>query len=294
MGRTLKRVPMDFSWPHNKVWGGYVNPYSSQAISCPDCSGTGYSPTAKLYNDQWYGKAPFDPVEYGATPLTVEHPEVQAFAIRNAGERDNAAVQREAQRLFSMWRGQWCHHLIQSDVDALVAEGRLTEFTRLPRTDAQRDALEKQRAEGGGFWMREHNGYVPTADEVNAWSIPGFGHDAINAWVCLKARCAREGVQVECPRCNGEQCLWPTPEIERQCDEWKPTEPPVGPGFQLWETTSEGSPVSPVFDSLESLCEWCEGNASTFGTSRRTSAAEWRRMLDEGFVYHEENGTVFI
>ena len=45
----------------------------------------------------------------------------------------------------------------------------------------------------------------------------------------------------------------------------KKYDPPGGEGYQLWETTSEGSPLSPVFTSLESLCVWCERNATTFG-----------------------------
>ena len=37
---------------------------------------------------------------------------------------------------------------------------------------------------------------------------------------------------------------------------WQPQEPPVGPGYQLWETTSEGSPMSPVFATLAELAAW--------------------------------------
>ena len=60
-------------------------------------------------------------------------------------------------------------------------------------------------------------------------------------------------------------------------------DPPTGPGFQLWETTSEGSPISPVFGSLDALCAWAETHATTFA-SVRTSASEWKRMLVEGSV----------
>lgn len=31
--------------------------------------------------------------------------------------------------------------------------------------------------------------------------------------------------------------------------------PPKGDGYQLWETTSEGKPMSPVFATLDELCE---------------------------------------
>lgn len=176
---------------------------------CVSCDGSGYSPQAKIYSDQWYGYKPFSPSEYGATPLTLDHPELQAFARRNV-ERSPAyygqgewAVTLETRRLYEMWRQQWCHHLIQADVDALVAAGRLWDFTRTPRTG------DEPRHENG--WTKEQTGYRPTADEVNAWSIKGFGHDSINHWVCVKARCEREGVKVECDACDGRGHVYTEP-----------------------------------------------------------------------------------
>jgi hypothetical protein len=76
-------------------------------------------------------------------------------------------------------------------------------------------------------------------------------------------------------------------------DEWERTDPPEGPGFQLWETTSDGSPISPVFTSLDELCKWAETNATTFG-SHRTTAAEWKRMLEADFVVHQEGNILFL
>ena len=70
-------------------------------------------------------------------------------------------------------------------------------------------------------------------------------------------------------------------------------EVPKGEGFQLWETTSEGSPISPVFETLDELCEWCEDNATTVG-SLKASKKEWKEMLSENFVYHKEKNLVFF
>lgn len=74
---------------------------------------------------------------------------------------------------------------------------------------------------------------------------------------------------------------------------WEDFEPPEGEGFQLWETTSEGSPSSPVFKTLEALCEWCASNATTFG-SNKASKEQWMQMLDDGFVHHTQGGVTFI
>ena len=70
-------------------------------------------------------------------------------------------------------------------------------------------------------------------------------------------------------------------------------EVPEGEGYQLWETTSEGSPVSPVFETLDALCEWCEDNATTYGSSK-ASKEQWKQMLTDGFVYHQENGVIYM
>ena len=57
--------------------------------------------------------------------------------------------------------------------------------------------------------------------------------------------------------------------------------PPAGEGYQLWETTSEGSPVSPVFATLDELCQWCEKEATVFGPFK-ASKEEWKKLLEEG------------
>lgn len=170
MGRTLKRVPIDFDWPLNKEWHGFLNPYGSD--ECVYCDGSGYAPKAERFRKQWYGTAPFDPVDY-------------------------------------------------------------------------------------------------------------------------EARCKRAGVPWKCPKCNGKGKVWRTPDLRRLHEEWKKEEPPKGDGHQLWETTSDGSPVSPVFSTLDALCEWCADNATTFGSAQAT-AAEWKAMLDRDFVCHREGNNVFI
>jgi hypothetical protein len=282
MGRRLRRVPLDFNWPIDKVWQGYINPHYAARVDCLACGKRGYAPEAALFNQQWYGNAPFDPSAYGATPLTVDHPGVQAFAKRNVerapgyykhyGELVEHAIEREAHRLCDLWRGQWCHHLIQTDVDALVAAGRLAVFTHRPRTQEQADALKAT----DGYWMPEWNGYTPTADEINSWSIEGMGHDSLNHHVCVTARCAREGFPVMCPNCGGKGYTWPSPEAERRCDTWEAYDPPEGAGFQLWETISEGSPITPVFETIEELCVYAAAHCSV--GSQKVPAEKWREM----------------
>jgi hypothetical protein len=61
--------------------------------------------------------------------------------------------------------------------------------------------------------------------------------------------------------------------------------PPIPEGepfaWMLYETTSEGTPLSPPFATLEELADWCEGNATVFGTLRWTRD-EWLSSFKDG------------
>lgn len=82
----------------------------------------------------------------------------------------------------------------------------------------------------GGGW--KHNLYGAIA---KAAGIPDFG---------------------SCDTCEGEGSIEQYPGQFAERDAWEPSWPEPGEGWQLWETTSEGSPVSPVFASAEELAEW--------------------------------------
>lgn len=266
MGRELKRVAIDFDCPIGKTWQGYVNPHYT-AVECAACGGTGSSPAAKFFSDQWYGNAPFDPRSTGSEPFSPSHPIIVQFATRNVGNDEafyarfhraaskDIAIAQEACRLCDLFNEQWSHHLSQVDVDALVDGERLWDFTRRPRTQEQADKLKADaEADGGnGHWMREPNGYRPTAKEVNEWSLCGFGHDGINQSICVGARCKREGVEHYCAKCEGNGSKWPSKEAEELYEAWEEVEPPAGDAYQIWQTVSEGGPVSPPFLTPEEL-----------------------------------------
>jgi hypothetical protein len=84
-------------------------------------------------------------------------------------------------------------------------------------------------------------------------------------------------------------CLWSEEGLRKL---WY-HEPPEGDGYQLWENTSEGSPQSPVFTTLDELCEWCEAYATVFADETATKE-QWKQMLDANFVYHREGNNIFI
>ncbi len=345
------RVALDFNWPLKTTWKGYINPYHKLCDACPSCDRTGASPAARRMTDEWYGQQAFDAEAYGSKLISRDHPKIRDLAIRNVcgdqlSNTDEAMdnihdamiisqhdylINREVNRLYTQcFKNHWKHHLSQDDVDALVADNRLWDFTKRPRNQEQVDKLAAQQAAGGsGYWLDEPNGYHPTADEVNEDYLIGMGHDSINSYVCIRARCTREGYPVTCATCDGTGSSWRTihhddlafhteglltsaqidaiiPDLpggrisgdmfEKLSEDWVSYDPPVGEGYQLWETTSEGSAISPVFSDMNKLCKYAAVHCSVFG-SEHVSAEKWREMLEADMVCHKvenEDGGVSV
>lgn len=287
MGRELKRVPLNFSWPLSKIWSGYQNPhYEGHCTDCPHCEG-GYSPEYKALEKRWYGYVPFKPEDRGSVPFAHDHPKVWAFAERNVAHSPSYygcgldAVRREAMRLAELFNSSWNHHLNADDVAALIKADRLWDFTRTPRTDKQRALVAKRLATGKhNSWLPRSNGYIPTPQEVNEWSIAGFGHDSSNCWIVCKAECERQGKPHTCSHCKGEASVWDSKANKTRANRWRRKEPPRGVGYQIWETVSEGSPISPVFKTPEALADWMAAPGNGWRSDQGTTREQWLRFIN--------------
>lgn len=211
------------------------------------------------------------------------------------------AIKRECNRLLEMFNNQWNHHLIAADITALVEDGRLYDLTRRRLKDVPLEEYIRTRAyylweeagrpdgneveywekaaeEHNGYWLPFWNGYMPTPEEVNSWSITSMGHDSINSHICIQARCEREGYSVYCDVCGGNGSIWQPAEAEKWADEWVPEEPPAGEAYQIWETVSEGSPISPVFSDPRILAEWM-ANSPPWGAAEPMSVDQWLKWI---------------
>lgn len=268
MGREVKRVALNFEWPLETVWEGFLNPYYKYSRKCSCCNGTGESPEAKRLSDRWYGYTTFRPENRGSVPFTPEHPAVWAYAERQVNQnpeyygKGEDAVQRNAERLCGHYNARWMHHLNDDDVKALVDAGRLMGFTHT-------------FVKGEG-WKKKEDFVMPSASDVNAWSLQGFGHDSINQWVVVKAECERLGVSAYCKHCDGGT-IWEEPHYEKLAEDWEPQEPPSGEGYQIWETVTEGSPISPVFSTPEALADWMTGR--NYGADKGSSYESWLQFI---------------
>jgi hypothetical protein len=84
-----------------------------------------------------------------------------------------------------------------------------------------------------------------------------FGHDAIDRWTATTKIIEAAGLDPQtwglCPDCKGHGVA---ADVYEAYDAWKPTEPPTGEGYQVWENVSEGSPISPVFAAEQDLINW--------------------------------------
>lgn len=270
MGRELKRVPLDFDWPLSDTWPGFLNPYYGLNSGCAACDKSGYSPEARRFHDQWYGNAPFDPSQTGSTPLTVEHPTVRRFAERNMAHSPDfygtgeVALPREASRLCEYWNGQWAHHPSVEDVAAMLAGNCLHDLTHT--------------------WSRK-TGWQPkdpapeiTPAIVQEFAILSSFGISSGSYVCVKAKCERLGLPHLCSQCEGSGEHWKCNAAKALCEAWEKTEPPTGEAYQIWETVSEGSPVSPPFATPEELASWMVANDNS--VTRDTGYEGWLRFIN--------------
>lgn len=69
---------------------------------------------------------------------------------------------------------------------------------------------------------------------------------------------------------------------DEKYDDFK-IEVPEGKGWQMWETVSEGSPISPVFKTPEELAQWLADTKSSAFGSQTATYEQWLAMIGEGW-----------
>lgn len=201
MSRQLKRVPLDFAWPLEKVWEGYLNPHYRE---CGACDGRGATAASKRLREI-----------------------VSLLMI--SGE--------------DSLRGRNHPYFTGANFDGRV----------VPSPDMAELS--------GGLAGR------PPRDP--------FGHDSIDAWEAQKKIVAAAGLPETwgtCPVCGGDGI---DPAARDAYEAWQKTEPPTGEGYQLWETVSEGSPVSPVFADVEAFVRYLRSEGHSEASARRFVTTGW-------------------
>jgi hypothetical protein len=84
-----------------------------------------------------------------------------------------------------------------------------------------------------------------------------WGHDSLDRYLAVEKIIWAAGLDPAawglCQACQGSGI---DPALVNSYRAWKPTEPPAGPSYQVWETVSLGAPVSPVCATPEELVAW--------------------------------------
>lgn len=211
MSREVRRVPLGFDWPLNKVWGGYVLPDNLKPRRCPDCESGATAAAEWLY----------------------------AFCRRIQGLGDDIRDQRA---------GKPMHPYLAEDPNAHTTRGaidhatkRWTELPRIIRPSADIIPLL------AGLTDRTEDQILHPLTGDHSYRI-------------LMKIVAAAGLDPDawglCTTCSGEAVIEAYEGQAADAEAWSSTEPPAGDGWQMWETVSDGSPVSPVFPTAEALAAW--------------------------------------
>ena len=101
------------------------------------------------------------------------------------------------------------------------------------------------------------------------------GHDAIDRWTATKKIVEAAGLPEtwgRCKTCDGHGI---DPAHREAYEAWEKTEPPEGEGWQLWETVSEGSPVSPVLPTREAFVDWLVSDGHSRAAAEKFTESGW-------------------
>ena len=85
----------------------------------------------------------------------------------------------------------------------------------------------------------------------------------------------------DCDSCFHFAKLASVPQTDGGCPKTN-IEPHEGEGYQIWETVSEGSPVSPVFAKPEDLANWMVENDTSI--MRDATYEDWIAFIDIGWA----------
>ena len=277
MGREVRRVSLDFNWPLGEVWEGFLNPFYQK---CPVCTGSrGYSDIYLMLED---------------------FTRILLLAASESDLRPDNYYPIQGRKLFPKGNPkQWPWDTNPVEVLEAIAGDRMSSedawiIRRLARLNKHPGVFLSHRARyqwvgstrrvvldpsGPMFYphpfLVEDYGIGDVGKTLHTFvrklgCQPGFSMWE-GRWGLQKAILAYHGYEVDdslpdelkCSFCKGEGIH---PDVLEDFKNWKPYDPPEGIGYQLWETTSEGSPISPVCRTPEELASWLsENKASAFG-----------------------------
>ena len=226
MSREIHRVLLDFDWPLNKVWQGYLLPDELHGRPCEACNGTGQT------HFGWW---------------------LQKFSYLMGMLADDVRDQQRGKPIhpwlkeFPNAHGHWEDHRYVVDRPGPDALEFFAALTGAP--------VEKL----GHFLGGENTHYA-----------------------VMRKLLEITGTDVSCQVCEGEGSTEVYPGQRAEAEAWERSDPPEGEGWQLWETVSEGSPVSPVFPDREGLIRWLTTDYRQVGSQRPLTRSQAEAFVGLG------------
>lgn len=256
MSREIRRVPLDFDFPRGETWTGYLRPDTLRLPTCDDCWGNGSTAAAR-----WLEAIAMlllmlgDDQEAEARGRDL-HPYLSHLENRPGRHVASKAPNPHDQALLAAFN-EMADAEASGDERLIVTAASTVAVVRKRHRDAAQDVWPQ--------WVTPRPG--PDAVVLStglAGRPPGWGgHDAIDRWSATSKIAEAAGVPEgwgTCTTCNGEGTV-ATAEQRAAYDTWVGTAPPTGEGYQLWQTVSEGGPVSPVFATPDELATWIRSEA---------------------------------
>jgi hypothetical protein len=253
MGREIRRVPVDFDWPLNKVWEGFCNPLHKP---CPaeetDMCIAGSTPAGKwldalvrmiaLIGEQAVAEPYADRLRARGQifphPYLTGWPQAPRVELPRAEHQRLRAIENDAERQRAVMRSLAAH------------PSRLLPFT------------EEMATLVTGLAGGEKPHFLQGCEY--SWKIEQTLRKA--------AGIAEEARWGTCKVCDGHAI---DPAVREAWEAWEKTPPPAGEGWQLWETVSEGSPVSPVFPTREAFVDYLVSSGHSRGAAEKFCETGW-------------------
>lgn len=259
MGREIKRVPAGFDWPLDKVWGGFINPHfrpcSQRNITCfggRTAAAKWMDALCRFIAEVGRGCAEdHRREELRSRGVRAPHPYLTDWHLAPRFEipedvhkamGDLETQQQRSRYLFD--------YLERNPLDVLPLDGELLSV------------------------LAKFTGITPK-------EFGEFGSTA--SWDVQKTVFSIAGVDVDgwgrCPVCAGDNL---DPAVRQAYEAWQETPIPTGDWWQVWETVSEGSPVTPAFKTDTALVDYLVANGDAWDQKRGKGG--WPRPAATRFV----------
>lgn len=281
MGREVKRVALDFEWPIDKLWRGYVLPDKLRGKRCPDCE------QGQTHLGWW-----LDGFAHLIAMLAADvhdrrngrdmHPWLAEFS--RAHGHFEYLIDGTWTHTFEVDHGQSVRRLPSRHVVDRPGDEALEFFHGIIAKDFE---LKRTKGDPTGEypydeWYAEDK--VPSVESVAA----GMGHSSSGNGVGNLRHAIfavledASGKSFVCPTCSGEGVLEEYEGQNAERDAWYEApneEPPSGEGWQLWTTTNEGAPLTPVFESAEALARHCADKGVSWFGYQTATYDQWLRSF---------------